>query len=92
MNEREAAVAMINYNKARKAYTYKLRNDRVKGNKSTVTANVQCSGIIVYTYAPHRSGKQLLDGQALVSRQKYSSAMSGGGGKLLSYQNLDREK
>ena len=59
MNEREAAVAMINYNKARKAYTYKLRNDRVKGNKSTVTANVQCSGIIVYTYAPSSKWKAI---------------------------------
>ena len=45
MSEKEAEVAMKNYNKLRKAYTDKLRNDRVKANKSTVTGNVNCSGV-----------------------------------------------
>ena len=45
MSDKEAELAMKNYNKLRKAYTDKLRNDRVKANKSTVTGNVICSGV-----------------------------------------------
>ena len=47
MTKKEASLEMANYNKVRKAYTDKLCNNRVKANKSTVTANVQCSGVTV---------------------------------------------
>jgi hypothetical protein len=47
MSEQEAELAMKEYNKVRKAYTDKLRNDRVKANKSTVTNNVYCSGVTI---------------------------------------------
>ncbi len=47
MSEREAAIAATKYNKARKAYTDKLRHERVKGNKSTVTGHVDCTGVTV---------------------------------------------
>ncbi len=47
MSEQEAVIAATKYNKARKAYTDKLRYERVKGNKSTVTGHVDCTGVTV---------------------------------------------
>ena len=47
MSEQEAAIAMTKYNKARKAYTDKLHHERVKGNKSTITGHVDCTGVTI---------------------------------------------